>query len=60
MEHYRHLLERAAAAISGKAEEKGVESLFHRGGTAMSRDSHRGLDDFEVVAYLAVLAPERT
>lgn len=56
MEHYRHLLERAAAAISGKAEEKGVESLFHRGGTAMSRDSHRGLDDFEVVAYLAVLA----
>jgi hypothetical protein len=60
MEHYRHLLERAAAAISGKAEEKGVESLFHRGGTAMSRDSHRGLDDFEVVAYLAVLAPEGT
>ena len=60
MDHYRHLLERAAAAISGKAEEKGVESLFHRGGTAMSGDSHRGLDDFEVVAYLAVLAPERT
>lgn len=55
MAHYRTLLERATAAISGKAEEKGVESLFHRGGTAMSRDSHRGLDDFEVVAYLAVL-----
>ena len=60
MDHYRHLLERAAAAISGKAEEKGVESLFHRGGTAMSRDSHRGLDDFEVIAYLALLAPEGT
>ena len=55
MDHYRRLLERAVAAISGKADEKGVESLFHRGGTAMSRGSHRGVDDFEVVAYLAVL-----
>ena len=60
MDHYRHLLEQAATAISGKAEEKGVESLFHRGGTATSCDSHRGLDDFEVVGYLAVLASERT
>jgi SNF2 family DNA or RNA helicase len=58
MTHYRTLLERAVAAISGKAEEKGVESLFQRGGTALSRDSHRGLDDFEVVAYLAVLGSE--
>jgi ERCC4-related helicase len=60
MEHYRHLLERAAAAIAGKAEEKGVESLFHRGGTAMSGDQHRGVDDFEVIAYLAVLESEST
>lgn len=59
MDHYQSLLVKAAAAISGKAEERGVESLFHRGGTAMSRETHRGLDDFEVVAYLAVLAAER-
>jgi SNF2 family DNA or RNA helicase len=58
MAHYRTLLERAVAAVSGKAEEKGVESLFRRGGTAMSRDSHRGIEDFEVVAYLAVLGEE--
>ena len=58
MGHYRTLLEKAVAAVSGKAEEKGVESLFLRGGTAMSRDSHRGLADFEVVAFLAVLSPE--
>ena len=58
MSHYRALLERAVAAITGKAEEKGVESLFHRGGTTMVRDSDRGLDDFEVVAYLAVLEAE--
>ncbi|AHF04561.1 helicase [Marichromatium purpuratum 984] len=58
MAHYHTLLEQAVAAISGKAEEQGVESLFHRGGTAMSRGNQRGLDDFEVVAYLAVLAAE--
>ena len=58
MAHYRTLLEKAVAAVSGKAEEKGVESLFQRGGTAMSRDSHRGLQDFEVVAFLAVLKAE--
>lgn len=58
MAHYRTLLGRAVSAISGKAEERGVESLFHPGGTAMSGDSHRGIDDFEVVAYLAVLEAE--
>ena len=58
MEHYQMLLDRAVAAVSGKAEEKGVESLFHRGGTAMIRDGHRGRDDFEVVAWLAVLEAE--
>jgi len=58
MDHYQMLLDRAVAAVSGKAEEKGVESLFHRGGTTVSREDHRGLDDFEVVAYLAVLEAE--
>ena len=47
---------KAVAAITGKAEEKGVESLFQRGGTVLSKDSFRGIDDFEVVAYLIVLA----
>ncbi|MEA3642275.1 MAG: DUF6575 domain-containing protein [Lamprobacter sp.] len=58
MTRYRLLLESAVAAISGKAEERGIESLFHRGGTSMVRDSQRGLDDFEVVAFLVVLASE--
>lgn len=58
MAHYQTLLEKAVGAISGKAEEKGVESLFHRGGTAMSSDRHRGIDDFEVVAYIALLGAE--
>jgi hypothetical protein len=58
MAHYQGLLAKAVAAVTGKAEEQGVESLFQRGGTALSRDSFRGVDDFEVVAYLVVLPRE--
>ncbi|MFW5641127.1 MAG: C-terminal helicase domain-containing protein, partial [Thermodesulfobacteriota bacterium] len=55
MSRWRDLLAKAVAAITGKAEEKGVESLFQRGGTALSRDSFRGIDDFEVISYLIIL-----
>ncbi|MBW1795255.1 MAG: DEAD/DEAH box helicase family protein [Deltaproteobacteria bacterium] len=55
MSKYQALLSKAVAAITGKAEEKGVESLFHRGGTALSKDSFQGMDDFEVVSYLIIL-----
>lgn len=55
MAHYQGLLARAVAGITGKAEEKGVESLFERGGTVISKDSFKGIDDFEVVAYLIIV-----
>lgn len=55
MSHYRHLLSKAVTAITGKAEESGVESLFQRGGTVINRDLFRGVDDFEVVAHLVIL-----
>jgi ERCC4-related helicase len=55
MGQYQELLSKAVAAITGKAEERGVESLFERGGTAISKDSYKGLNDFEVVAFMAVL-----
>ena len=55
MSHYQNLLAKAVAAITGKAEEQGVESLFHRGGTALSGTTFQGIDDFEVVAYLILL-----
>jgi len=55
MSKYQVLLARAVAAITGKAEEKGVESLFQRGGTVLSKDSFQGIDDFEVVSYLIIL-----
>jgi hypothetical protein len=55
MGHYRELLAKAVEAVTGKAEEKGVESLFQRGGTALTADSFRGIDDFEVVSFLAIV-----
>jgi len=54
MSHYQNLLAKTVAAITGKAEEKGVESLFQRGGTSLSKESFRGIDDFEVVSYLII------
>lgn len=58
MSHYQSLLAKAVAAITGKAEEKGVESLFHRGGTALTKESFQGIDDFEVVSYLIILGKQ--
>jgi hypothetical protein len=55
MSKYQELLGKAVAAITGKAEEKGVESLFQRGGTVLSKDSFKGIDDFEVIAYLVIV-----
>lgn len=55
MAHYRGLLARAVTAITGKTEEHGLQSLFQPGGTTMSADNAPSIDDFEVVAYLAVL-----
>ena len=58
MSHYQSLLAKAIAAVTGKAEEKGVESLFQRGGTVLTKDSFQGINDFEVVAYLAIVDSE--
>ncbi|XVJ60002.1 MAG: DEAD/DEAH box helicase family protein [Tepidisphaera sp.] len=55
MTHYQGLLAKGVAALTGKAEEKGVESLFQRGGTVISKEAFQGIDDFEVVAYLAIM-----
>lgn len=55
MAHYRGLLAQAIAAITGKTEEHGLQSLFRPGGTAMSADSVHSIDDFEVVGYLVIL-----
>ena len=47
----------AISAITGKAEERAAASLFSLGGTQTGRGNAAGLEDFEVVAYLAILPP---
>jgi len=55
MEHYQHLLAVAVDSIAGKSEEKGVESLFSKGGTVLSATSSQGIEDFAVVSYLIII-----
>ncbi|WP_306120902.1 MULTISPECIES: helicase-related protein [unclassified Roseitalea] len=57
LSHYRALLESAVASVVGKSEEKGVESLFSRGGTNLTKDSFQSMEDFEVVSYMVVNTP---
>ena len=58
MSHYRNLLTKAVQALTGAAEDRGVESLFSPGGTVINKNSFKGMDDFEVVSYLILLGEE--
>lgn len=55
MNHYQHLLAVAVDSIAGKSEEKGVESLFTKGGTVLTATSSQGIEDFAVVSYLILV-----
>ncbi len=57
MAPYRKQLDRAIESIVGKTEEKGVETLFSRGGTALTKDHLKGSNDFEVVSFLIIKTP---
>jgi SNF2 family DNA or RNA helicase len=52
-------LSAAVASITGKKEERAVASLFSPGGTHAQKGEFAGVDDFEVVAFLVVLADEQ-
>ena len=52
------LLGAAVAAITGKKEERAVASLFVPGGTHALKGEFQGTGDFEVVAFVVVLATE--
>jgi ERCC4-related helicase len=52
---WTNLLERALAAVGGKAEERAIDALFSRGGAGVAGGGD--LDDWEVVAWLAILPP---
>jgi len=55
----QRLLAAAVASIAGRNEERAVASLFSPGGTYALKGEFAGINDFEVVAYLVVLAEPR-
>ena len=54
MTAYQTMLEAAIQSICGKTEEKGVESLFSRGGTTLTSTFSQTMDDFEVICFLII------
>lgn len=50
------LLAKAISSVVGKKEEKAVASLFTAGGTHAQKGEFAGSNDFEVVAWLAILS----
>ena len=58
MRHAQKLLAAAVASVVGKNEERAVASLFSTGGTHAMKGEFAGSNDFEVVAFLVVLAED--
>lgn len=55
MSHPQSLLASAVASVVGKTQERAVASLFTPGGTHAMKGEFAGTNDFEVIAWLAVL-----
>ena len=55
MELYQRLLAAAVASIVGKKEERATASLFNPGGTHAQKGEFAGMNDFEVVAFVAIV-----
>ena len=58
MSSAQRLLAAAVASIVGRSEERAVASLFSPGGTHAMASEFAGINDFEVVGFLVVLAAE--
>ena len=55
MQTAQRLLAAAVASVVGRNEERAVASLFTPGGTHAIKGEFAGINDFEVIAWLAVL-----
>ena len=54
MTAYSELLNAAIRSIIDIKEEKDIDSLFTGGKTTALLDTIRGLDDFELIAFLVI------
>lgn len=60
MSCYSDLLSQAIRSLLDVTEEKDIDSLFAGSKTSALNQTFSGLDDFELVAFLAVVDPEET
>ena len=58
MGEYSRLLGDAIGSMIAANEDKDIDSLFSPGGTTALRDAFEGLDDFELIAFLAIVDAE--
>lgn len=55
MNRYSDLLNKSITSIINVKEESDIESLFRRGGTTMLKNDISGLEDFELIAFVAIV-----
>lgn len=55
MSKYSDLLNKSITSIINVKEESDIDSLFRRGGTTMLKNDISGLDDFELIAFVAIV-----
>ena len=55
MSKYSRLLNESIESIINVKEETDIESLFRRGGTTMLQNEIRGLEDFELIAFVVIV-----
>lgn len=54
MDTYSHLLQKAVESIITVKDESDIESLFSEGDTTALENKVKGLDDFELIAFLVI------
>ncbi len=55
MEKYSELLNKSIESIINVKEESDIESLFRRGGTTVLQNDIKGLEDFELIAFVVII-----
>ena len=54
MDTYSRLLQKAVESIISVKDETDIDSLFSNGETTALQNNVKGLDDFELIAFLVI------
>lgn len=54
MSYFSGMLQEVINSIIGQGEMNAVDTLFHKGGTALKESTARGREDFELVSFLVI------